>query len=130
MLTPDHTFVLLAEGRGKPGQWSSTGVILSVKDLLEAEAVVQPIVYITFGLTEAQRSLAQEKWGGITMKSLEMNTGDGRRWAFDTKKRCKRCDLRDPRYLWDGLEGRCNSRLFWLDWFDGFNQIDKEVATF
>ena len=26
MLTPDHTFVLLAEGSVKPGQWSSTGV--------------------------------------------------------------------------------------------------------
>jgi hypothetical protein len=87
MLTaPDHRFVMQIMGSVLPGEWGSTGTILSVKDLLRAQVVVQPLFSFPRDMDDHQRRLALEKWAGISLDSLTMYTGDGRRWVLDIKK--------------------------------------------
>ena len=58
--------------------WVSDGTILSVKDLLRAQAVVEPI----FGAVSGTDSRALEVWQGVTISRLKMSTGDGRWFEF------------------------------------------------
>ena len=87
MLTvPDHKLVLEFIGAVPRGKWASTGAILSVRDLLKAQAVIQPVFSVSSVTDEKQRQLALEKWAATSVHALVMYTGDGRRWEFDTKK--------------------------------------------
>lgn len=86
MLTAaNHKLALEIMGSVSPGKWGSTGTILSVKDLLRAQVVVQPLFSFPGDMDDRQQRLALEKWTGIGIDSLTMYTGDGRRWVLDTK---------------------------------------------
>jgi hypothetical protein len=61
--------------------WESNGVILSVPDLLRAQAVVEPV----FGLVTQNDHKALEIWKSITLNYLTMSTGDGRSFHLDNK---------------------------------------------
>ncbi|MEO8597325.1 MAG: hypothetical protein ABI759_28660 [Candidatus Solibacter sp.] len=61
--------------------WVSNGVILSVRDLLRAQAVVEPV----FGLVMQNDHKALDIWKSIALNYLTVSTGDGRSFRFDTK---------------------------------------------
>jgi hypothetical protein len=83
---PDHKPVIEFTGTVPRGKWGSTGAILSVKDLLKAQAVIQRVFSVSSVTDAQQRQLALQKWDGTSIHKLVMYTGDGRRWEFDTKE--------------------------------------------
>jgi hypothetical protein len=86
MLTvPDHTLVIDLSGGVARGKWGSTGAILSVRDLVRAQAVVQPVFDMPRVTDNNVRELFLKKWAQISLRSLVMYTGDGRRWVLDAK---------------------------------------------
>ena len=82
MLTPGHDLVIWLMASVQLGKWGSTGEILSVKDLLKAQVVLQPTFSLSMVTDGNQKRLALEKWSGVTLESLVMYTGDGRRWSL------------------------------------------------
>jgi hypothetical protein len=86
MLTlPDHTLVIQMSGDVARGKWGSTGAILSVRDLVRAQAVLQPVFDMPQVTDSSIRDLFLKKWAQISLGSLVMYTGDGRRWVLDAK---------------------------------------------
>jgi hypothetical protein len=85
MVTPGKKLVLEISGDVPVGKWASTGSILSVKDLLQAQAVAQPLFSLVGTSDQKEHDLALRKWGRMTIQYLAMYTGDGRRWILDTK---------------------------------------------
>ena len=80
-----HALVLELMGTVPLGKWGATGGILSVKDLLRAQTVLQPVFSLPVVSDESVKHRALETWAQISMYSLKMYTGNGRRWALDTK---------------------------------------------
>src|ERR1035437_1642998 len=80
-LTPDVTPILSFAATVPYSNWVSDGVILSVRDLLRAQAVIQPI----FGLVKPSDEKALEIWKSVTINYLTMSTGDGRWFRFHNK---------------------------------------------
>ena len=78
---PDGTPILSFAAPVPYASWVSDGVILSVRDLLRAQAVIQPV----FGLVKPSDEKALEIWKTITINYLTMSTGDGRWFRFDDK---------------------------------------------
>lgn len=85
LAAPDDVFVVELSGNIPMGKWASSGRILSVKDLLRAQAVIQPAFATGSIKDEGQHRLALQKWRALSIYSIVMYTGDGRRWIFDKR---------------------------------------------
>jgi hypothetical protein len=71
-------------------EWRSTGVILSVEDLIRAQAVAHPIFAVppvaesqTYGMSQELLVSAQKLWENVSLQSAILDTGDGRLWSLD-----------------------------------------------
>jgi hypothetical protein len=72
-------------------EWRSTGNILSVEDLIRAQAVAHPIFAIppaaeseAYGLSKDLLVRAQALWERISLQSAILDTEDGRLWSLDS----------------------------------------------
>jgi hypothetical protein len=78
-LAPDGTPILTFSAVIPFSNWTSDGVILSVPDLLRAQAVMQPV----FGRVTRKDARALEIWKSISIDHLTLSTGDGRSFQFN-----------------------------------------------